>query len=77
MAPGLGKAPVSILNDGHCEELAFSYLFPTGKFIYKAKREVTSSPVKYFKQRLLNFRQGFASDADYFFFKINCFSHII
>ena len=68
MAPGQGKTPVSILNDDHCEELAFPYLFPTGTFGYKVKREVPLSPVKYFNQRLLNFRQSFASDADYIFF---------
>ena len=32
MAQGQGKTPVSVLNDVHCEELAFPYLFPTGKF---------------------------------------------
>ena len=68
MAPGQGKTPVSILNDDHCEELAFPYLFPTGMFGYKVKREVPLSPVRYFNQRLSNFRQSFASDADYTFF---------
>ena len=68
MVPGQGKTPVSILNDDHCEELAFPYLFPTGNFGYKVKCEVLLSPVKYFNQRLLNFRQNFASDADYIFF---------
>ena len=29
MAPGQGKTPVSILNDNHCEELTFLYLFET------------------------------------------------
>ena len=68
MAPGQGKTPVLILNDDHCEELAFPYLFPTERFGYKVKREVPLSPVKYFNQRLLNFRQSFASDADYILF---------
>ena len=72
MAPGQGKTPVSVLNDDHCEELAFPYLFPTGKFGYKVKREMPLSPVKYFNQRFLNFRQSFTSDADCFFCKINC-----
>ena len=67
MAPDQGKSPVSVLNDDHCEELAFPYLFPTGKFGYKVKCEMSLSPVKYFNQQLLNFRQGFASDADYIF----------
>ena len=60
MAPGQGKTPVSILNDDHCEELAFPYLFPTGRFGYKLKCGVPLSAVKYFNQRLLNFRQSFA-----------------
>ena len=31
-----GKKPVSILNDEFCEEQAFPYLLPKGKFGYKA-----------------------------------------
>ena len=38
IAPGQGKTPLSILHDDYCEELAFPYLFPTGKFGYKVKR---------------------------------------
>ena len=68
MVPDQGKTLISILNDDHYEELVFPYLFPTGKFGYKVKREVPLSPVKYFNQGLLNFRQSFASDADYIFF---------
>ena len=68
MAPDQGKTPVSVLNDDHCEELAFPYLFSTGKFGYKVKREIPLSPVRYFNQGLLNFRQSFASDADYYYF---------
>ena len=56
MAPGQGKTPVSVLNDDHCEELAFPYLCPTGKFGYKVKHEMPLSLVKYFNQPLLNFR---------------------
>ena len=63
IAPGHGKTPLSILHDDYCEELAFPYLFPTGKFGYKVKWEVPLSPVKYFNQWLLNFEQTFASDA--------------
>ena len=68
MAAGQGKTPVSVLNDDHCEKLAFPYLFPTENFGYKVKREIPLSPVKYFNQRLLNFRQSFASDVGYIFF---------
>ena len=55
-----GKTTVSVLNDDHCEKLAFPYLFPTGRFGYKVKREIPLSPVKYLNQQLLNFRQSFA-----------------
>ena len=68
MAPDQGKTLVSVLNDDHCEGLAFPCLFPTGKFGYKVKREMPLSTVKCLNQRLLNFRQSFASDADYIFF---------
>ena len=71
MAPGQGKTLVLILNDDHCEELAFPYLFSTRKTGYKVNREVPLSPVKYFNQRLLNFTQSLASDADYIFCKVN------
>jgi len=43
-------------------------LFPTGKFGYHVERDVKLSPTKYFNQRLLNYSQKFASDADYIFF---------
>ena len=77
MGPGKGKTPVSVLNDNHSEELAFPYLFPTEKFGYKVKREIPFSPVKYFNQRLLNFRQSFASDADFIFLQDKLLSNII
>ena len=68
IAPGEGKHPKSVLSDEFCEELAHPYLFPTGKFGYKVKRNITLSPVKYFNQRLLNYTQKFASDSDYIVF---------
>ena len=77
MGPGKGKTTVSVLNDNHSEELAFPYLFPTEKFGYKVKREIPFSPVKYFNQRLLNFRQSFASDADFIFLQDKLLSNII
>ena len=58
----------TILSDQHCDELAHPYLFPTGKYGYKFDRDIPLSPVKYFNQRLLNYTQKFASDADYIFF---------
>ena len=68
MHKGKGKKTVSILNDEFCEEQAFPYLLPKGKFGYKAPRDIPISPAWYFNQRLLNFNQYFASDAAYIFF---------
>ena len=68
IAPGQGKKPVSILNDEFFEEHAFPYLLPKGKFRSKAPRDIPVSLVLFFNQRLLNFNQYFASDADYILF---------
>ena len=68
IAPGQGKNPVSILSDQFCEEQAFPYLLPKGKFGYKAPRDFPISPAWYFNQRLLNLNQCLASDADHIFF---------
>ena len=68
IAPGEGKTPHNILLDKHCEELAFPQLFSNGQFGYKVERDIKLSPVKCFNQRLLNYRQNFASDSDYIFF---------
>ena len=68
IAPVQGKKPVSILNDEFCEEQAFPYLLPKGKFGSKAPRDIPISPAQYFNQRLLNFNQCFASDAGHIFF---------
>ena len=62
------KKPVSILSDEFCKEQAFLHLLPKGKFGYEATRDIPISTARYFKQRLLNFNQHFASDADYIFF---------
>ena len=40
IAPGEGEQHRSILNDSFCEELAFPYLFPNGKFGYKIERGI-------------------------------------
>ena len=68
LAPGEGQTPNSLTNDQFCEELAHPHLFPTGNFGYKVDRDIKLSPTKYFNQRLLNYTQRFASDADYIFF---------
>ena len=71
IAPGEGKKPNSLLLDENCEVLAFPYLFPTGKFGYNVQRANKLSPVKYFNQRLLNYTQIFASEADYIFYALS------
>ena len=68
---GAGKLPKSILNYECCEEHSFPHLLPTGKFGYKVRINIPLSPVKYFKQKLLNYSQKFASDTDYIFFARN------
>ena len=76
IAPGEDRAPVSIICDEHCEELAHPHLFPTGKFGYTYERDVKLSPTKYFNQRLLNYKQKFASDSDYIFFAQSVTQHL-
>ena len=81
IAPGEGKQPMSILNYQYCEELTHPHFFPTtfpttffpttGNFGYKIERNVKLNPVKYFNQRLLNYKKKFASDADYIFFALS------
>jgi len=71
IAPGENKIPSSVLTDDSCEELAFPYLFPTGKFGFKVERNVHLSAAKYFNQRLLNYTQRFAADSDYIFYALS------
>ena len=68
IAPGQGRTLVSILRDEFCEQQAFPHLLPNGKFGYNVPRDIPLSLARYFNQRLLNFNQYFASDADYIFF---------
>ena len=68
ISPCEGNQPIALFEDNLCEELAHPFLFPTGKFGYKVEREVYLSPIRYFNQRLLNYTQKFAEDADYIFF---------
>ena len=70
IAPGEGMQPMSLLMDEKCEELAHPHLFPTGKYGYRVEREIKLSPVKYFNQRLLNYKQKFSSDSDYIFYAL-------
>ena len=71
IAPGEGKKPNSLISDENCEALAFPYLFPTEEFGYNIQRDVKLSPVRHFNQRLLNFTQLFASEADYIFYTLS------
>ena len=73
IAPGQGRKPVSILNDGFFEEQVFPYLLPKGKFGYKSPQDIPISPARYFNQSLLIFNPYFASDADYIFFARSVF----
>ena len=61
------EKPVSILSDEFCEEQVVPYLLPEGKTGYNTSPDI-ASPGWYFNQRLLNFNQYFASDANYLFF---------
>ena len=67
MAPSERKSPNSLLTDESCEPFAFPYLFLTDKFYYSAQPDMKLNPVRYFNQRLLNYTQLFASEADIFF----------
>ena len=40
----------------------------SGAIEFELERDVKLSPSKYFNQRLLNYKQSFASEADYIFF---------
>ena len=68
IAPWQGKKPASILSDEFCEEQAFLYLLPNSKCGYNVPRDIPKTSAWYFNQRLLNFNQYFAPDADYIFF---------
>ena len=57
IAPGEDKMPKSVILDKNCEELAFPHLLSTGNFGCTTERETKISPVKYFNQRLLNYKQ--------------------
>ena len=65
-APGQSKTPPSVLRDDYCDELAFPCLFPARKFGHNVKLEVPLSPVKYFNKQILNLKQTFDFDADFF-----------
>ena len=67
-APGEGKHPVHFMTDKLCEEMAFPFFFPTGKFGFQVKRDARLSPAKYFNARLLNYTGRFATNPEYLVF---------
>ena len=60
-----------MISDESCKTLAFPYLFPTKKFWYNIQRDVKLRPVRYFNQGILNYKQLFASEADYIFYALS------
>ena len=67
-APGEDKITKSVILDKNCEELVFPHLLGKGQFGYTTEHETKLSPVKYFNQRLLNYKQVFSSSVDYILF---------
>ena len=61
IAPGEDKVPRRVIWDKYCKELTFSHLLSKGKFGYTTELETKLSLVKYFNQRLLNYKQIFSS----------------
>ena len=43
IAPGENKKPLSMLMDQYCEEFAFPYLLPRGRFGYNVERDVQAN----------------------------------
>ena len=46
----------------------FPKILPNGEFGYNAAPDIPICPACYFSQRVLNFNQHFASDAEYIYF---------
>ena len=65
VASGEGLLTKKNLFDQNWEELAFPQFFSKCRFGYSAEREIKLSSSKYFSQRLLNYKQSFASNSDY------------
>ena len=68
IAPCEFQKPTYILADENCEEVAFPWLLPTGKYSYEHCREIEVTPSRYFNQRLLDHNQLFANYHDYVLF---------
>ena len=48
--------------------IAFTVLFPKGRFGYMAERTIKLSPIKYFNARLLHYSGRFATNSECLFF---------
>ncbi|KAI8496925.1 hypothetical protein Bbelb_255800 [Branchiostoma belcheri] len=53
VAPGQGEKPVSVFKEVGGEAMSFPVQFPTGKFSFNDDRNVSITPSKYFKARLM------------------------
>ncbi|KAF4726001.1 hypothetical protein FOZ62_012838, partial [Perkinsus olseni] len=72
IAPGEGRDPLPIGGDSDAEVLCFPHLFPTGKWGWKAERDIPLSPLQYFESRLLHEEPRFRADAEYCFYALSC-----
>lgn len=68
IAPGEGKRPEDWLREPTFDIDGFPHLFPDGKYgLHYKERTKKITPAKYFPQRVTNFDNQFAKDADYIF----------
>ena len=68
IAPGEARKPQEWLREPNFDIEAFPHLHPKGKFgLHYEKRPRKISPSKYFAQRVMNYNDKFARDADYIF----------
>ena len=68
IAPGEARKPQEWLREPTFDIDAFPHLHSEGKYgLHYKERPKPISPPKYFAQRLMNYKDKFASDADYMF----------
>ena len=68
VAPGEGRLPLFIGNDGNNEVLTFPTLYPDGKFGFDVQRLPKLTLRKYFQARLLSEDTRFAKNTEYLFY---------
>ena len=66
-APGEGKVPTNIIQEKNWEPKTFPGLFPDGKNSLDTERKTKLSAQSYFGQRIMNFDNRFALNAQYLF----------